>query len=261
MNLFYKSKTSSVTVILTVYKRRNLDEQLNALLNQTKPPENIWILHYENFVSINKRSDKNTAIRYFDCDVNLKYFGRFSLAIHAPTTYAWVLDDDIIPSATWIETCIRTSEQHRAIVCSNGRIIPPRDYQPEKPKGKDYLEKYFIGDIRSAETPINSCAADTQVDFGCCSYFFKTEWIRHFWAIWPKTFATGEDMHLAATCKLLGNVNVVIPKQTSWENSGNIKPAYGVDEEASWKKKDFISSREEVLKFLINDKKWKPLHW
>ncbi len=251
---------ADVTVILTVWKRNNLDEQITALLNQTLLPANIWILHYSNHVSVSERLKNYSFVDYFYAAINLKYFGRHTLAQHSSTEYTWILDDDIIPSRTWIETCIKTCELKTAIVCSNGRIIPPNDFSPELPKDSGYMDKYFVGDSKSMNS-INLCEKETLVDYGCSSFFFRTIWRKYFWSIWPYTFQTGEDMHLSASCKIRDNISTIIPQQKSLEDSGNLKPVYSVDEYASWKKPGFVEQRARVLKYLIEENSWTPILW
>lgn len=260
-SVFDKTKPKAdLTVILTVWQRDNIEEQLKCLLAQTLFPANIWILQYGNHVPIAKCLKKYPFLEHFHATLNLKYFGRHSLAQHLTTTYTWILDDDIIPSKTWIETCIRVCEAKNAIVCSNGRLIPPNDFSPERPKNNHHIDRYFIGDSKTTNA-INLCDEDTIVDYGCSSFFFKTAWEKHFWSIWPCTLQTGEDMHLSASCKIGKEILTVVPKQTSPENSGNLKPAYSVDEYASWKKTDFIEQRTYVLKYLIEEKNWMPILW
>lgn len=253
-------KTSDVTVILTVWKRNHLEEQIQAMLRQTVPAANIWVQQYGNHVATADILARYPGISYVHSDLNLKYFGRFSLALHATSRYTWVLDDDIIPADNWVEKCISTCEQYNAIVCSNGRLIPPGDYTPEVSSDASYRMKYFIGDSPLLNG-FNVCPADTIIDFGCSSYFLRSAWLRHFWAIWPYTFDTGEDMHLSATAKLLGNVRTVVPAQTSPEDTGNRKPAYSCDEHASYKKQGFIQQRTRILKYLIDEKHWSPTLW
>ncbi|WKN29769.1 glycosyltransferase [Porifericola rhodea] len=263
---FIKSKcckldqNTDVTVILTVWKRNNVKEQINALLHQSVLPSHIWIYQCGSYVNLANCLKKYPFIEWIKSSVNLKYFGRHTLAKHAETKYTWILDDDIIPAKFWIENCIKTCEAKNAIVCRSGRIIPPNDFFPGVVKGQNYLEQYFIGDGKLANG-INICEEDTIVDYGCSSFFFKTEWEQHFWSIWPHTFQNGEDMHLSASCKIRNNIPTIVPKQTSRENSGNLKPAYSFDKHASWKKRGFNEERGGIVKYLISEMGWRPLLW
>lgn len=251
---------ADVTVILTVWKRDHLKEQIEALLSQDMPPANIWVNQCLNHLSVENILKEYPSVKYFYSGVDLKYFSRFSIAIHSPTCFTWVLDDDIIPAKSWIRTCIDACNKHNAIVASNGRIIPPDNFYPENATSQEYVDQYFIGDSKDIKT-VNLCNEDTIIDFPCSSYFFRTEWLRFFWGIWPVTLETAEDIHFAATCKILGNIATVVPKQTSALNSGNLKPVYSVDEHSSWKRCGFTEQRSQVLEYFILRRGWKPILW
>ena len=255
-----QKKQADLTVVLNIWKRNHIEEQIEVLLAQTKLPKHIWILQYGEQMSIPSHLKESPFLHFFSASINLKYFGRYSLAQHCQTAYTWILDDDIVPSSTWIETCESVCESRNAIVCSNGRIIPKNNFLPEKSRNVDYVKQHFIGDSQSLKG-INLCEKDTVVDYGCSSFFFKTAWQKYFWHIWPQTFDTGEDMHLSATSKIMEGIVTIIPQQTSTHDSGNLKPAYSCDEHASYKKNDFIEKRAEVLSYLINRYKWVPILW
>ncbi|WKN29778.1 hypothetical protein PZB74_12455 [Porifericola rhodea] len=74
-------------------------------------------------------------------------------------------------------------------------------------------------------------------------------------------FKTLKDIHLSASCKICNNIQTIVPRQTSIENSGNLKPEYSFDKHASWKKKGFNEQRAGVLQYLIHKKGWKPVLW
>lgn len=264
--MFFKSRFDfnkistfvDVSVILNIWKRDYIDEQLKLVFAQTMLPKNIWIVQYEKYLSIKKLLQKYPRIKHLHSTENLKYFGRFSLVTHLDTRYVWILDDDTMPSHTWVETCVDVCETQNAIVCSNGRIIGKNDYTPESSTRHSHTQ--FVGDARYPQLT-NYCLTDTFVDYGCSSYFFKTEWIKHFWSVWPATLQTGEDMHLSATCKIRAEIPTVVPQQLTARESGNIKPAYSSDEHASWMKEGFIEQRQKVLRYLIDERGWKPLLW
>ena len=89
-------ENSDVTVIITIWKRPYLDLQIESLTHQSVLPKNIWIIHNESHINIDKTIAKYTDffpnISVIDSDLNLKYFGRFSLCYQIPTTYAFVID-------------------------------------------------------------------------------------------------------------------------------------------------------------------------
>lgn len=253
---------ADVTIVLNIWKRNHISEQINSLLSQTILPREIWIIHYEdnviikNVVEFYKQYFQNIII--IKSDKNLKYFGRFSLAINITTNFSWLIDDDVIPGNKWMENCVNKCESLNSVIASTGRIIPKNNFQPEKYRDVD-RNKYFVGDMNFLFK--NFCEKDTIVDYGCNSYFFKTKWLKAYWSIWPATFLTGEDIHLSATCKYVLGIDTYVIEQSDIASSGNTKKAYGNDDTATWKMSDFISLRETVLKYHILEKQWKPHLW
>ena len=186
--------------------------------------------------------------------MNLKYFGRFTLAQHVTSAYTWVLDDDTMPSKKWIDVCLRTVEAYNAIVSSAGRILIPNVNADGTP-GHHPIRQECIGNLDR----FNHCPEDTVVDFGCNSWFFRTEWLKYFWGTWPYTFQNGEDIHLSATCNIAAGIRTVVPRQPDVDSSGSMNNDYCIDEHASWKKDGFYDQRVSIMKHFIRERGWKPL--
>lgn len=257
-----EKKLVDVTIILNIWKRRHLNEQLQSIVDQTVIPKEIWVIHYEQHWQIQTilSSFENClpSITLIESSKNLKYFGRFSLAINVVTEYIWILDDDVIPGRKWMEnSCIKCDSLNSIISCT-GRIIPKGDYQPENLENKS--NNHFIGDLNYDDN-INFYPIQKIVDFACQSYFFKYEWLKSFWSKWPATFLSGEDIHLSATCKYLLGIDTTVLKQIDHLTSGNLKKRYGYDSSATCKQNDFIMLREKVLKYHILENNWTPLRW
>jgi len=260
---FKDKKVVDVTIILNIWKRKHLEEQLVSIINSSVLPKEVWVIHYENHVNTKETIDKlRTFLPYINLissNKNLKYFGRFSIAINSTTKFTWLIDDDVIPGSKWLENCVKKSTDLNAIITCTGRIIPKDNYRPEKIKiGLSY--KHYIGDAKNGKL-MNHCEEDTVVDYGCNSYFFQTEWLSAYWSLWPITFLSGEDIHLCATCKIKLNVSTVVLEQTNESNSGNINRPYGWDENASWKQNNFLDEREKVFRYHIQKNAWTPLEW
>lgn len=252
-----------VTIVITVWKRSYLATQLEALACQTLPPAQVWVVHYENHIEvepvIRQFAGRFVSLHYIHAGVNLKYFGRFSIATHVPGEYVWMLDDDVIPGIQWLETSFEKCRTLNAVIGCSGRIIPPGDFMPERGL-QGNLEKYFVGDCQGPQD-MNYCVADTLVDFACNSYFFKSRWLQYFWSVWPSTFQSGEDIHLSASLKIRKGIPTIVPAQLSRATSGNLKREYSRDEHSSWMKPGFYDIREGVLRSLIDSHGWRPLLW
>jgi len=249
-----------VTVILTIWKRNYLEEQIEALLNQSIPPEEIWIYQCHNYISIRKVLKKYPQVKYQYNTNNLSFYGRFSLGLHAKTPYLYILDDDVLPSSNWIENCIKLCSARNAIISSSGRVVPLNDYTPEVVKGRKQYYDSFIGDSDNLFGK-NYCAKETFIDFGCNSWFFKTEWLHYFWAVKPYTFFNGEDIHLSASCSIRGSIQTICPFQDGKTLTGNLKKFYGWDKVASHRKPEFYTIRENILRYLIDECGWRPMNW
>jgi GT2 family glycosyltransferase len=256
-------KKDSITIVITVWKRDYLDQQLESLTTQTVPPDHIWIVQNEHHVNIEpvveKFRESFLHIEVIHSGFNLKYFGRFSICCHAETEYVLVIDDDVIPSANWLQICLEKSKKYNAVISCTGRIIPPLSFRPEEcdDEGK---KQYFIGDTYN-DGESNYFPRDTQVDYGCNSYFFRKEWMKYFWSIWPATFLSGEDIHLSASLMVTKRIPTVVPQQTCSTTTGNLKRHFSLDSFSSWRNPGFIDIRESVFAFFIKEKEWKPLLW
>lgn len=251
------SAFAEVTVILTVWKRNNISEQLNALSNQTEKPFQIWICHYEDYINIDLAKKRFPYISIIKSDINFKYYGRFALAHFVKSKYVWILDDDVIPSNNWLEESRKTCELENAIVSSAGRVIPNGDYMPERMQN---VRDYFFGDV-TPNIPYAFCEENTIVDFGCNGWLLKSEWIKTFWQVPACTLETAEDIHLSAVCKMKLGVSTIVLRQINERTTGNLKIAYGRDAFASWTKPGFMESREKVIRYLVEQQGWRPLLW
>ncbi|WP_257957525.1 glycosyltransferase family 2 protein [Parapedobacter tibetensis] len=251
------NENNTVTVILTVWKRNHLEEQIESMLSQTVTPNAIWVYQCKNYVDVSATLAKFPFVEHLHSSVDLKYFGRFSLARYVKTNYVWILDDDVIPSSNWLIKSLQLCEKENAIISSAGRIIPKGDYFPER---LENVNQFFFGDVPRQGSQ-NLCFKNTVVDFGCNGWLFKRQWLDYFWSASPFTLETAEDMHLSAMCKIKAGIRTIVPKQTSEETSGNLKIQYGLDEYASWLRGGFFDERNEVLHYLIDHLAWRPLLW
>lgn len=257
--------SDNISVILTIWKRDHLEEQIEALLNQSIEPSEIWVYHCCRYQPINTwLIQKYPKINYQFNSADLGYFGRFSLGLCIKNPYLLIIDDDVIPSKDWIEMCLNKCKKYTSIISPIGRRILRNDYFPEllHKEGifqNQKFENSFIGN--SMNKNFSYCFEDTFIDFGCNSWFFKTEWLKYFWGLQPLTLKTGEDIHFSAACKILGDINTICPRQDHLEITGNLKMNYGFDENASFRNTDFIEDRNKILHYLIDDCDWKPILW
>lgn len=255
-NLLSKSQNRA-TAILNIWKRDHLHEQIESLLNQTQIPYEIWILQCRSYIDIRTVLRKYPFVHFIHSTKDLKYFGRFSLAHHVESEYVFIIDDDVIPGVNWLENCQRICKEKNAIVASAGRIIPDNNLYPERLSN---VSSSFVADVNPLFMR-NHSERDTVVDFGCNSWFFKTEWLNEFWKIAPYAMDTGEDIHLSASCKIASNIPTIVPAQIDEHSTGNLKKHYGQDALASWKTNNFLDKRAGIIKHLTTQHGWKPILW
>ncbi|HWB92057.1 MAG TPA: hypothetical protein VG605_09400 [Puia sp.] len=251
---------ATITAILTVWKREHLSEQLRVLGQQSHPPEHIWVYHCGSHQPPDYSLLDHYPNLYYQYNTSdLGYFGRFNLALFAKTDYIFIMDDDVVPSAHWLEKGMQLCSAHQSIVSPAGRIIPPGSFRPEEIRDPRHVQTFYIGDGDAAR--FNRCFADSFVDYGCNSWLLKAEWMTYFWSIKPYTLETGEDIHLSAAAFMQGGVRTICPRQEEFGLCGNLKKAYGLDEHASWRRPDFADKREKIFTYWIKEKGWKPVYW
>lgn len=181
-------------VLLTVYKRNHIEQQLQAIYNQTIKPEYIIVFQNENHISIEHLKNKYNFI-HLKSDFNTKFFGRFTYCINFPVDICIILDDDIIPANKCLENYIKQCIKLNAIIGGNGR---PINTDPENMLG--FEMNYNEVGLRPSK----------KVDFVGHLWCFKKEWLYYMFSIRPLTFDTGEDMHLCFTSKIKGNIDSYI---------------------------------------------------
>ncbi|WP_455643447.1 glycosyltransferase family 2 protein [Parabacteroides sp.] len=227
---------NTITAILTVWKRNHLEEQLLALLGQTLSPQVIWVQQTQHHVDVDDVIYKyRNYIKYTCWEDNPGVFGRFESVENIDTQYVYIVDDDIIPGSGYLEKALETSKRLNAIISPNGRLLNIRNDRTEVYVGDGYEFQHCF------------CAVDREVDFGNNSWFLKKEWIDFFLQEKPLFRNNGEDIHLSATCKLLGNIPTIVPRQIKPYESGNIKRIYSADEYALHRKMGFSRERVKVI--------------
>jgi CDP-4-dehydro-6-deoxyglucose reductase, E1 len=110
----------SITVILNGYKRgNNLDEQYEALQNQTVKPDEI-LLWYNNPGDSDPNYEIGTKIPTAYCTANFGVWARFAFALNAKSEYICIFDDDTIPGKKWLENCLNTMKTHEGLLGTVG---------------------------------------------------------------------------------------------------------------------------------------------
>ncbi|WP_036384159.1 glycosyltransferase family 2 protein [Muricauda sp. MAR_2010_75] len=252
--------TYGVSVILNIYKRPYFEEQIEAILSQSLPVENVIIIHNEDYIEIPE--DIKTSIKsrhsnlyFIESEFNLKYFARFHIAASLETPFVYIIDDDVIPTPGWIERCYHACIELGAIISGTGRCLEDGCYSVADSK---ISTDTFVGDMIN---PKFNCIRDlTQVDYACSSYFFRREWLDYFFRYTPLMLNNGEDIHLSASCMVAAGIPTFVLPQNEFDSS-NIRIHYGGDSMATWKKNKFFAQRKDIIKYWIQEHGWIPLRW
>jgi hypothetical protein len=215
-----------INVILTVWKRNNLEEQLKAIDAQTASVSDVYVYQNESHVDISDLQEKYHFHHVHSKDVNFKFHGRFTLPLLFTSEYTAIFDDDTIPNSKWLEHCVATSRAKNCIVGGNGRNY-------------------------SGVNECNCCGSsgEKRVDIVGHCWFFRTEWIHYMWRESPPTFDNGEDIHFCASCKIHGGIDSYFPDQSDPETWGDTKQVLGMDDHASYKRKSHTDTRTQLYEY------------
>ena len=218
-----------INVILTVWRRDNLEEQLHAIQKQTARINEVYVYQNESHVGIDHLKARYDFKHIQAKNMNFKFHGRFTLPLLFNTKYTAIFDDDTIPNKGWLDHCKKLCDEKNCIVGANCR------------------NKNGFGcglcDGKFNNEPIKCDIV------GHC-WFFKTEWIHHMWREKAPTFDNGEDIHFCAACKIHGGIDSYLPTQIQEqpENWGDTKTSLGADHHATWRKSTHDSTRDRLYR-------------
>lgn len=218
---------TSIDVVLTVYKRNNLLQQLSMIASQTLVPSNIWVVQSEDHQDISsivtawnegrdlnvsnltqeyqsRPSDSNTSwsmvptsrppLHWLHFHVDAKYHGRFYVAyMLSSARYISFWDDDLRVGKGWLEHCVGflQSQKDWAIVSGKGRIVQ------ELPSASNDYDVTYPTLEKGIRPPLSwSQGTAHSVDFTVQHHTLRRELLRLYLASPVHTLTTGEDMQL-----------------------------------------------------------------
>ncbi|CAF3869192.1 unnamed protein product [Rotaria sordida] len=119
-------------------------------------------------------------------EMQLKYFGRFQLALQCQTKYVVVFDDDCIPQARYFETALHTinTEQYRGIIGTKGTPASANIFYGPFSRSNRIIEADVVGG----------------------SWFMESEWVKLMFHDKIYSWSTGEDFHLCANARKYANI-------------------------------------------------------
>lgn len=209
---------ADITAIINIYKRpHTVKDQIDAILNQTIKPKNIYIWNNGNQSIDLSEYKQNPNIRVFDNNANYGVWSRFLIGFLASTEYICIFDDDTIPGPKWLENCYNTIQTHNGLLGTIGvKFITKTSYQP--------IQRY--GWANPNEDVV-------EVDIVGHAWFFRREWLSTFWRELPdidQSPIVGEDIHFSYTLKKYLGLSTYVPPHPA-----NDKSMWGSMPELAWK--------------------------
>lgn len=246
----------SITAILNCYRRpNNLKEQVEALRNQSCPPEEIWI--WCNYHEDNAEFDLASlgVDKIIWSSHNFKYHGRFTLGLLAQTNFLAYFDDDTVPGPRWFESCMATI----SVLNSNNITYPILGSAGVVLKSNRYVDHIRVGWPSKNEKI-------TEVDLVGHSWFFHRSTLNYMWSENPISLENGEDIQLSFLAKKLGGRRTFCPPHPSHLKDvwGSIKgEELGIDDVAMSNGKvisheKFFSERDYVVQKALQNG-WKTV--
>lgn len=220
-----------ITAILNGYKRpENLNEQLEALKNQSVPPTEILVWYNNPGDNDLINYDIGTEVPVAYCNYNFGVWSRFYYAFNAKNPYVVVFDDDTIPGRRWLENCLKTMEIKEGLLGTVGALY----LNPLPPENSSYFEHY----IRFGWPHNGNNDKIVQADWLGHSWFFKKEWLSYMVRELPnpKYNICGEDMHFSYMLQKYAGIPSLVPPHPSDDKElwGSIKGEYGGDTASLW---------------------------
>lgn len=204
---------NGITAILTVYKRgQYVRAQIEALRNQSVPPDEIWVWTNQADVALEDYSD--LADRVVVSNSNWKFWGRFALANMVRTRYVCLLDDDILPQPNWFKNCINTIDAgHNGILGGSGVLLPAEG---------GYSSKHKVGWNGHHHNSV------TEVDLVGHAWFFNKQLLHYMWIEQPHSWENGEDIHFSAMALKHGGIKTFVPPHPETDASvWSCRPDFG----------------------------------
>lgn len=208
----------NVTIILNVFHRKSLCNQLHAWISQEPaPPLEIWVMawksdladHFHKVVQAFQAMARSRGIRlhWMEGDYNFRYYGRFQLALQARSKYVLVSDDDMIPGKKYLGILHSVAANGpRGIYGSIGWVYPFVN-------DTGVQDNYRSGGLYLRDP--NKCIEVEYllpVDCICSLWFLERDWIGQLWNVPPSTHRTGEDFTLSHVVRRqLGFGSYVVP--------------------------------------------------
>jgi UDP-N-acetylglucosamine 2-epimerase len=202
-----------IVIILTVWKRNNLEEQLIQVKRQSilkNKKTNIIIFQNYHHISITDIIEKWKKPKMFKDQVDITfiqspfetgYFGRFLAPLTSlvkENAYFIICDDDVIWGDRYFENMIRVVNEG-SLATRNGRLID------------DNFNEFIPDEISKPGFEI-CFNEDIEYDFGGHIWAGRISWLRNAWRHIPISIENSEDFWISAVLESFYNISTKSPK-------------------------------------------------
>ncbi|KAJ3252186.1 hypothetical protein HK103_001797 [Boothiomyces macroporosus] len=203
---------NGIIAIISTYKRpKTIIRIVEACLNQSVPPKEVWITVFSSPYEGEYRKiiDEYKSKNLTDVPIHLitggpqfTYFARFQVALLAPTKYVALLDDDVIPEGihafrNMLHTFNLQSNEYYGMYGCKGHVINTEQLEKEQ---SEYYYNYFTHEPNTIE----------MADVVGGLWFMKREWVKYMFIEDPITIATAEDFQITAMLLKYANIPTFI---------------------------------------------------
>ncbi len=227
-----------ITVILNCYKRAHrLEEQLEAIKNQTIVPEDIMIWSNKPESGDQYNLD-HLGIKVAYSNHNFKFHARFAYGLLAKTEYVAFFDDDTIPGPKWFESCMNEMKKENLILGTTGVRYEGNAYLPATKFG-------WNGNFKNEKL--------AYVDLVGHAWFMRRSTLKYLWEEYPISWDNGEDIQLSGFAYKYGNIRTAVPPhpENNKEIWGSLKgQEYGADVVAESMKANHNPLRNKISNIL-----------
>ena len=210
----YQDDSYDFVIVLTVWKRNNLERQLIQVKNQSilkNKKTNIIIFQNSNHTYIedivnkwkqSKNFSEKIDITFIQSPIETGYFGRFIIPLISSVrnnSYFFICDDDVIWGNRYFENMIRVVNEG-SLATRNGRIIDINFKENTEVSKSKVLTKQICYN------------EDIEYDFGGHIWAGRISWLRKAWNHIPFSIENSEDFWISAVLKRFYNISTKIPK-------------------------------------------------
>ena len=203
-----------LVIVLTVWKRNNLERQLVQIKRQSllkNKKTNIIVFQNYNHIDVNNIINKwkedymfldEVNITFIKSPVETGYFGRFLSPLTSSVTnsaYFIICDDDIIWGDRYFENMIRVVD-NGYLATRNGRLLD---------KNFNGFSPIYKAWVVNTQVCFNE---DIEYDFGGHIWAGRISWLRKAWTHIPISFENCEDFWISAVLKVFYNISTRTPK-------------------------------------------------